>query len=59
MKNPNTTISGILTFVVALLSAAQAVFDGDPTTEPQWAIVLGAFTTALGLMFSKDSKPTP
>jgi predicted Co/Zn/Cd cation transporter (cation efflux family) len=59
VKNPKTTIAGWLTFAVALLSAAQAVLDGDPTTTPDWAIVLGALTTALGLMFSKDSTPKP
>jgi hypothetical protein len=32
------------------------MFDADPTTMPQWDVVIAAVLAGIGLIFAKDSK---
>jgi Flp pilus assembly protein protease CpaA len=57
VKNWKTTVAGILTAVIALSSAVKAMIDGDPLTNPDWPVVIGAITVAIGLLLAKDANP--
>jgi hypothetical protein len=32
------------------------MFDADPTTVPQWDVVIAAVLAGIGLIFAKDAK---
>lgn len=55
-KNRNTTALGIIAIVVALSGCAQAIFDGDAATNPDWAACVAAVMSGIGLIFAKDGK---
>ena len=47
-----TTISGILTAVVAVSSAVISTLNGTPV---DWTAVIAAVTASIGLLFARDS----
>ena len=47
-----TTISGILTAVVAVSSAVISTLNGTPV---DWTVVIAAVTASIGLLFARDS----
>ncbi len=53
MKNPRTTILGWLVLLTAVASAAVAVLDGNPATEPDLEAILAGLA-GLGLITAKD-----
>lgn len=59
MRNPKTTIAGVLTALVATANAVLLLIDADPATTADWATVVAAWATAFGLIFAKDSEPKP
>jgi hypothetical protein len=52
MNSWKTTISGILTAVVAVSSAVISTLNGTPV---DWSVVIAAVTASVGLLFAKDS----
>ncbi|CAK0780994.1 conserved hypothetical protein [Gammaproteobacteria bacterium] len=58
MRNWKTTTAGISTIIAALAGAIALVVDGDPKTNPQWELVVGAVITGLGLVLAKDFNVT-
>jgi len=56
MSSPKTTLAGIGAILVAVGAALVAMFDADPTTMPQWDVVIAAILAGIGLIFAKDSK---
>lgn len=56
MKSWRTTVGGIGTILVAIGSALQALFDGNPNTNPDWTVTIAAITTGFGLIFARDNK---
>lgn len=57
-KSWRTTTTGALAILAALCSAATALLDGNPATNPDWAALGAAFTAGLGLMAARDNKVT-
>ncbi|HUT92820.1 MAG TPA: hypothetical protein VMY37_25225 [Thermoguttaceae bacterium] len=55
MKSWKTTFCGIGAFLIALITALTAMWDGDAGTEPQWAIVVTALIAAVGLFMARDN----
>lgn len=53
MNNWKTTISGVLTAVVAISSAALTFLQGG---SPDWTATIAAITAAMGLLFAQDGK---
>jgi hypothetical protein len=52
MNNLKTTIAGVATAIVAISHAVIELMNGG---TPDWALTIAAVTTALGLLFAKDS----
>jgi hypothetical protein len=52
MSSWKTTISGILTAVVAVSSAVIGTLNGTPV---DWTAVIAAVTASIGLLFARDS----
>ena len=50
-----TTIFGAGGLLTVITFAANALFDGDPATNPDWAVTITAILTGIGLIFAKDS----
>jgi len=53
-KSWRTTTAGILAVAGALIAAAQALLDGNPATNPDWAAVGAAIVAGFGLIAAKD-----
>lgn len=53
--NWKTSAMGALTIVSALSTAALALLDNDPLTNPNWTLVVAAVTSGLGLIMAKDA----
>ena len=58
MKNTKTTIAGIGAILVAVGGALRALFDNDPTTNPDMTVAVAAIVSGIGLIFAKDAKVT-
>lgn len=58
MKSWKTTVTGILTILIALGGAAMALLDADPATNPDFAAIIAAITAGIGLITAKDSDVT-
>ena len=58
MTSPKTTITGVLTIIVAIAAAAKAFFDGDPSTVPDWTATIAAITAGIGLIAARDNNVT-
>jgi len=52
MSSWKTTISGVLTAVVAVSSAVINTINGEPV---DWTAVIAAITVSIGLLAAKDS----
>lgn len=50
----NTTIVGLSMLLVALGTAGAALFDGDPNTQANWAILVPELLAAIGLIVAGD-----
>jgi hypothetical protein len=53
-----TTVTGIITIVAAVLTAAKLLIDGDPMTNPDWTMTLAAIAAGWGLIHARDNKVT-
>ncbi len=58
MKSWKTTTAGILTILAAVATAAKAIIDNDPATNPNWEATITAITVGFGLIFAKDANVT-
>lgn len=54
----NLTILGICTIVGALATAAFALFDGDPATNPNWEVTIAAVVGGISSILAKGSSST-
>lgn len=59
MKNWKTTAAGVAAALGALLTAAGALLDADPATQPNWPLVFSLGSVAVGLVLAKDHTPEP
>lgn len=51
-----TTLCGLLGIAAAGITlVAQPILDGDPTTNPQWAVFGTTIAAAVGLLFARDN----
>jgi hypothetical protein len=50
-----TTLAGVVVFLQALGTAALAFLDDDPTTTPDWNLVITAFFAFLGFLMARDN----
>lgn len=57
-KSWQTTAAGVITALIAILSAVGAIIDGDPATNPNWEMTVAAVTTAIGLILARDNNKT-
>jgi hypothetical protein len=58
MKNWKTTTAGIAGLIAILAGVAKALLDNDPTTNPDWAVVVAGVQAALVAVFAKDADVT-
>ena len=54
VENGWTTGAAIATILWAIAGAARLILDGDPSTNPDWGLVMGEITIAIGLLRAKD-----
>jgi len=54
--NFNTTKVGIATFVAALGAQLVKLWDGDPTTVPDWGVLVSAVLVMIGFYKTADAK---
>lgn len=54
----NLTILGIAMILGALSTAAIALFDGDPATNINWEVTIGAIVTGVGFILGKGAAST-
>ena len=55
-KSWRTTLFGASGLIAVVASTLTAMFDGDPTTNPQWGVVSAAVAATIGLLFARDNK---
>ena len=53
-----TTLFGTGGLVLVLVNALAAMFDNDPATSPNWALVIAAASPCIGLLFARDNTVT-
>lgn len=58
MKSWKTTVTGIITIIIALGSAAMTLLDGNSATNPDIGALIAAFTAGIGLIMAKDGNVT-
>jgi len=63
-SNAKTTVYGIIaaigTAVAVVAPQIEAIFDGDPATNPNWQIAIGAVIAVLALFgLGKSAKDAP
>jgi len=56
MKNTKTTLAGIGAILVAVGGALKALFDGDPSSNVDFAATIAAVTAGVGLIAAKDAE---
>lgn len=56
MNSYRTSILGAIAILTAVTNAAQALFDGDPSTVFDLDTTVTAIAAGLGLMFARDNK---
>jgi hypothetical protein len=56
MNNRNTTMAGIGAICVAIGGVLTAAFDGDPSTNADFASAIAAVIAGVGLILAKDAK---
>ena len=55
MKSWKTTLAGIMSFITITWGQGQFMIDTDPMTNPDWGIIVGAFTILLGFLTARDN----
>jgi hypothetical protein len=58
MKNWKTTTAGLAGLLMILAGVAKALLDNDPTTNPDWAVVIAGVQAAVVALFAKDADVT-
>ncbi len=58
MKSPKTTALGIISILAAILGAAKAFLDGDPTTNIDFTTLTAAVSAGIGLITARDNNVT-
>lgn len=53
-----TTLFGAGGLIAVVASTLNAIFDGNPATNPDWTAVIAAASVAIGLLFARDNKVT-
>jgi hypothetical protein len=53
-----TSLAGLGAILVAAGDTLKALMDGNPATNPDWAMVVAAISAGLGLIFARDNKVT-
>lgn len=56
MTSWRTSLFGTGGLIAVIASAASALFDGNPATNPDWTSVIAAASACIGLLFSRDHK---
>ncbi len=54
-KSWRTTIFGAGGLLTTLAVIASALFDGDPDTVVNWAIIIPSISTSVALLFARDN----
>lgn len=54
LKSWKTTAAGWAAAVGLGLTEVSKFLDGDPSTEPQWGLVIGAFAVLVGFTMARD-----
>jgi hypothetical protein len=52
--NWRTTTASCLAAAAAIANAAIAIVDADPSTQPDWTLVISLVSAAVGLFFARD-----
>tara|TARA_R100001594_G_scaffold93186_1_gene127527 strand:+ start:101 stop:331 length:231 start_codon:yes stop_codon:yes gene_type:complete len=55
VNSPYSTLVGWLGFAVVALGAIQWHLDGDPSTQPDWNVVIAALLGAIGFTVTRDN----
>lgn len=55
IKSSKTTIAGIAAIVAAVANAVVLLFDSDPTTNPDWGLVVAAIMAGVGNLVARDN----
>jgi ABC-type enterobactin transport system permease subunit len=53
--NWKTSIAGIVAFLSVASPQIQLLFDGNEGTNPDWNIVVGAFSILVAALFARDA----
>ena len=56
MSSWRTTVLGVLAVLGAVFAAAKALLDGDPITNPDWAVLWAAIMAGIGLIKARDQQ---
>ena len=56
--NPRTTAAGIIAAVIAILDGVMKLLDGDPATNPEYAVIIALVLAAIGLIRARDDVVT-
>ena len=55
MKSWKTTIFGAGGLLAVVVSVISTLFDGDATTNPDWALLIAATGPAIAAIFARDN----
>lgn len=58
IKSWRTTVAGILQFLSVTITQVLSLFDSDPTTNPEWGIIVASLITLIGLLTARDNGVT-
>lgn len=58
MTSWKTTTTGVLAIISALVGAAQVLLDGNPATNPDYAVLVPAILAGIGLITARDNNVT-
>lgn len=50
-----TTVAGVGAALTVIGAALKAFFDGDPSTNVDWAVTIPALLASIGLIFARDN----
>ena len=53
-----TTVFGAGGLLTVVAAALNAIFDGNPATNPDWTSVIAAASACIGLLFARDNNVT-
>lgn len=58
VKNWKTSLAGFGMILAGIGGFLGPYFDGDPATDPNYQVVIGAVITGIGLLVAKDKNVT-